>query len=432
MRRIALVSSVLLVAIVVAFIAVRLRATEDVHGSASVEFVPPVHRVSTVRKPAQTTWITYGFDPGRRRVSPSLLRPPFRRVWTFHARALLEFPPAVAGGRIYLPVFDGRFYALDARNGRVLWKRRLLRCVWDTPALARGLLVLTSINRLGSCNRRTETLGGDLTAFRARDGRVRWNVPLAPTESSPLVLDGVVYVGDWDGWLSAYELSSGRLRWRQRIGGAIKGSVAYADDRLYVGAYDGHVYCFDLGGHELWRSSAQPSLSGALGNFYSTPSVAYGRVYIGSTGGKVYSFGALSGKLRWSYSTGAYVYSSPAVWKGLVLIGSYDHYFYALDAATGAVRWRFRANGRISGAATVLDGFVYFSTLADRAYVLDALRGGLVWSFPDGKYSPAVDDGARVYLVGYGRLFALVPVRPARPAAGRASIPARPAARKRG
>ena len=36
--------------------------------------------------------------------------------------------------------------------------------------------------------------------------------------------------------------------------------------------------------------------SAASGTFYSTPAVAYGRVYIGSTDGKVYSFGASSGE----------------------------------------------------------------------------------------------------------------------------------------
>jgi FOG: WD40-like repeat len=77
-------------------------------------------------------------------------------------------------------------------------------------------------------------------------------------------------------------------------------------------------------------------------------------VYIGSTDGKVYSFGASTGKLRWSHSTGGYVYASPAVWNGLVFAGSYSGRFYAFDAATGAERWSFDAHGPISGSATVI------------------------------------------------------------------------------
>jgi hypothetical protein len=147
---------------------------------------------------------------------------------------------------------------------------------------------------------------------------------------------------------------------------------------------------------------------GGGGTFYSTPAVAYGRVYIGSTDGKVYSFGARSGRLRWSHSTGGYVYASPAVWHRLVLVGSYDHTFYAFDAATGDVRWSFRANGPISGSATVLDDVVYFSTFAKRTYALAAATGRLLWTWPDGKYSPVVSDGRRVYLTGLGRLYGLV------------------------
>ena len=75
---------------------------------------------------------------------------------------------------------------------------------------------------------------------------------------------------------------------------------------------------------------------GSAGNFYATPALAYGRVYVGATDGKVYSFGASSGKLRWSQSTGGYVYSSAAVWRERVYVGSYSHTFFCLDAATGA------------------------------------------------------------------------------------------------
>ncbi|MGD0273221.1 MAG: hypothetical protein ABSB96_05800 [Gaiellaceae bacterium] len=91
---------------------------------------------------------------------------------------------------------------------------------------------------------------------------------------------------------------------------------------------------------------------------------------------------------------------------------------------------------RISGAATVLDGLVYFSTLSGRTYALGGRSARLVWSTADGKYSPVVDDGVRVYLVGYGRLQALIPVRRAsatsrsRLNSATASIPTRAPARK--
>jgi len=161
-------------------------------------------------------------------------------------------------------------------------------------------------------------------------------------------------------------------------------------------------------GRVLWRASARSRL-GSRASFYSTPAVAYGRVYLGSTDGSVYSFGAASGRLRWSHRTRGYVYGSPAVWRQRILVGSYDGRFYALDAATGRVRWSFEAGAPISGSASVLGRIVYFSTLGERTFALDAATGRELWRFPDGKYSPAVSDGRRLYLTGYSHLYALGP-----------------------
>ena len=121
----------------------------------------------------------------------------------------------------------------------------------------------------------------------------------------------------------------------------------------------------------------------------------------------MYSFGATTGKLRWSHSTGSYVYSSPAVWHKRVYAGSYSHRFFCMDAATGNILWQFNANGPISGSPTVMDGVVYFATLKQRTYGLDALTGKQLWSWNDGKYSPIVADQKRVYLVGYARVYGL-------------------------
>ena len=54
------------------------------------------------------------------------------------------------------------------------------------------------------------------------------------------------------------------------------------------------------------------------GNFYSTPAVAYGRVYIGNTDRKVYSFVAGTGQVAWTYTMPDWAYGSPAVSSGRV------------------------------------------------------------------------------------------------------------------
>jgi len=345
-------------------------------------------------------WPTYGADNRRTRsVTAWGVRPPFRRLWTFHGRTLLEFPPVAGYGLLYEESFDGKIHALDPATGKQRWSYASRRCGWSSPALARGRVFATFIGD-PHCSR----LGyGEIAAFSARTGRLRWHHIVDQTESSPLVAGGTVYFGDTDGRVYAFSAATGAERWSFTAGGPVKASPALYGGRLFVGDYGGDFYALAAGtGQLLWRS-------GGHGNFYSGPSVADGRVFVGSTDHGVYAFSARTGQELWRFGTGGYVYASPAVWHGLVLVGSYDNTFYAIDAATGALRWAFHAYGGITGPASVIDGVVYVATLAHRTYALDAATGRLMETWRDGEYAAAVAAGKRLYLIGAGRIYALAP-----------------------
>jgi outer membrane protein assembly factor BamB len=383
-------------------------ASRDIRGSSTVEFVPTEIAPPQPKEPG-VAWPTYGYDPERLRfVNGSSLAPPFRRIWTFHARNLVEFPPVIAYGRLFFANNSGAMFAIGTRNGRKAWEYDSHRCLAASPAVDRHVVYETFMNA-PPCNRTSgPKLTGEVVAFAVGTGRVIWRRTIGPSESSPVVVGATVFVGDWDGHVWALRRRTGKTRWVTKLHGQVKGGVAISGNRLYVGDYSSRVYGLNAtSGRVLWQTSAQPRF-GHAGTFYATPSVAYGRVYVGATDGKMYSFGATSGKLRWSTSTGGYVYSSAAVWRDRVFAGSYSRTFYCFDAATGAVRWKFKANGPISGSPTIIAGRVYFATLTRRTYALDARTGHLVWTFPDGKYSPVVADSKRLYLVGYAKIYGLV------------------------
>ena len=420
MKRAALAAAVLLLVAggaAAAYVIHKQRESRDVRGSSTEEFVTTE---APVPKPPRRTknaivWPTYGYSDRRQRVSPFALRPPFRRVWTFRARQLLEFPPAIAYGRLYVANNSGVMLAVNAKTGRRAWRKRIGRCVAASPAVHRHVVFQAFLNR-PPCNSDAKPgrLEGEVIAFASGFGKIRWRTRIGPTESSPLVAYRRVYVGDWRGRVYALDERSGRVRWTFQAKGRIKGAVARVGRRLYVGTYSGRLYALDaITGRKVWEARSQDRLGGR-GQFYSTPTAAYGRIYIGSTDGKVYSFGGASGELRWSHGTGGYVYASPAVWNKTVFIGSYSRRVYALDAATGDVRWRVQTNGKISGSPTVMAGVVYVATLAGRTYALRARDGRVLWTYPDGKYTPVVADRDRLYLVGNARLYGLVEARTVR------------------
>ena len=410
-RRILIVLAVLVLAVLGAGLAYYLHVkheSRDIHGSSTVEFVTTQATPPVAKEPG-IAWPTYGRIPERTRVAVGVtLAPPFKTVWGFHARSLVEFPPAIGYGRLFFATNNGVLYAIGARNGKRAWKYVSHRCVAASPALDHHIVYMSFLNT-PPCNRPpSPSLNGEVVALSVGTGRVLWRRTIGPSESSPVVVGASVYVGDWNGRVWALRRRTGQVSWVTRLAGQVKGGVAISGRHAFVGDYSGHVYELSAAsGAVQWTAAAQPRLGG-LGRFYATPAVAYGRVYVGATDGKIYSYGAASGQLRWSSSTGGYVYSSAAVWRDRVYAGSYSHDFYCLDAATGKTLWTFTANGPISGSPTVIAGRVYFATLAGTTYGLDARTGRQVWTFPDGKYSPVVADSERLYLVGYGKVYGLV------------------------
>jgi len=65
---------------------------------------------------------------------------------------------------------------------------------------------------------------------------------------------------------------------------------------------------------------------------WSSPAIAYNRVFIGSNDNKLYCLNANTGVKIWDYSTGGKVWSSPTVADGKVYVGSNNGKVYCLDA----------------------------------------------------------------------------------------------------
>ena len=195
----------------------------------------------------------------------------------------------------------------------------------------------------------------------------------------------MLYFGTEGGGLYALYAKTGRVKWKATTGGAdqgVAGALGQHALRRRLQRPDVRVLGEDRAG-----SAGRPAPPGskfgfAAGRFYSTPAVGFGRVFAGNTDGKVYSFGAKTGELAWSKSTGGYVYSSPAIVNvaGIgptVYIGSYDGNLYALDARTGSMRWSHAgAAGRISGGVSVVGRVAYYADLDSKSTFGADIRTG--------------------------------------------------------
>jgi polyvinyl alcohol dehydrogenase (cytochrome) len=197
---------------------------------------------------------------------------------------------------------------------------------------------------------------------------------------TPVVGNGLVYVGSWDGRMYALRESDGSPVWSfatetitldscsETYG--IDSTAALVDGRLYFGTSTCTIYSLDAAtGNEVWRTRvADPQQAFHL---WSSPLVFDGKIYIGLAShcvnpcvrGRVVCLSAATGQVLWTFntapegSTGAAVWSSLAIDSGrrmvYVTTGNYctgeDTYgdsILALNSDTGLLIWQYKNSAR--------------------------------------------------------------------------------------
>lgn len=84
---------------------------------------------------------------------------------------------------------------------------------------------------------------GERSSPATGGGKLRWRYPTeAFVYSSPAVVNGVVYVGSYDGYVYALNASNGTLLWRYLTGNGVYSSPVVVNGVVYVGSLDDYVY----------------------------------------------------------------------------------------------------------------------------------------------------------------------------------------------
>jgi outer membrane protein assembly factor BamB len=198
-----------------------------------------------------------------------------RRMWVAHGPlGGYGFGLAVADGVVYVGGNDidgtSPVYAYDAATGGLVWRTNTGAGVDGTPAVARG----------------TVYVGSDrFYALDARTGRIRWTAETGGVSSSAAVADGVVYIGSADGIVFAFEADTGEQLWMASAGGNISSgqTAIVANGVVYIGTIEDVLFAFDAAtGDQLW--------SFQMGNAARKESVVNGTLYATSFDTNLYAF----------------------------------------------------------------------------------------------------------------------------------------------
>lgn len=234
---------------------------------------------------------------------------------------------------------------------------------------------------------------GTVYALDARDGSVRWRVPVpgCPATQPPVVADGVVYISvvgfncGPSGWIYALRASDGSLVWRTPIERFVTPALAFADGVLFAGsstypafhevAYLTAIRATD--GARLWRITTDQ---------YATVASAGGGVIYLTEGAGVEARRASDGTRLWRFQAGAGVINGPVVSGDTMYVTDAHGAVYGVRASDGATLWTYRTSAPGASAAflgwpVVAGGRLWFG-IGDLLAALDAHTGAPLLPIP--------------------------------------------------
>lgn len=288
----------------------------------------------------------------------------------------------VADGLAYALGTMGRLSCLDAKSGKVVWEKDLLRKyrfempIWGiaaSPILEGGLLIVPTSN---------SEFGAYLAAFEARTGELRWQAfNDRGNYSAPIVIDqaGQRVLVAWTGdRIIGVAPATGKLLWQhpfkpKNMPLGVASPVLHEDKLLFSGFYDGslllRLHQDELGVSQVWRRRGQNERrTDALHSIISTPLIQDGHIYGTCSYGELRCLQLSDGKRVWEDLSAV----PKARWSTIHFVPNGDRTFM------------FNERGELLIGKLSPKGF----TQLDRGQLIQPTReqlnrrGGVCWSHP--------------------------------------------------
>ena len=279
-------------------------------------------------------------------------------------------------------------YAVRVKDGEELWR-------FPEKASSKLLFnsnpVFTSDGQLliGSS-------GTDHSLFRVdpETGKDNWSFSDAADQwvASPLVVGDIVYAPNADGYLYVFDLAQDdkdKLVTRVELGGKLWSQPVSDGNYVYVPSLDHHLHAVNM---QTYEARLLAEFDGAVSG---TPAIGDGRLYIGTFGQTINAIDTSDGSIAWSKPTKSWVWGGPLLDNGILYFGDLDGNFYAINAADGTpAADSTKPDDAILATPLLLNGQVIFVSESGNIYSLVPGENALSIERLDGKlYTAAVLSG---------------------------------------
>ena len=260
---------------------------------------------------------------------------------------------AAENGLLLVATYAGEVMALSKDSGDELWRKQLPGEVVSAPRTNGNVVAAQTVN-------------GKLFALDAKTGEQLWfydNPPPVLTlrgTPSPIVTDTAIYSGFSNGRVMAFNPANGLILWEQRVASPkgrselermvdIHSSPLIKDGVIYVGTYQGRISALARGtGKPIWGEDGSTSENLALSG---------DKLFVAHTDGKLVAYNSVTGEQLWSNEKMLRrMLNGPQVFGDYVAVVDFKGYMHVVNQSDGEFVARTRVDRKGARAPMLTDG----------------------------------------------------------------------------
>lgn len=288
--------------------------------------------------------------------------------WTFTTNGRVIAAPVIQNDTLFIGSLDGYFYAIDATTGNEIWKYNTANEIRTTAVIYNNeIICFESGNTMFGLDLNGNLLWSQVIYNGALiNEHDQWDV----FRSSPTLNDSIAYIGSEEGKVVGVNIISGEIVYTAQTPQAnatIETTPAIYNNKIFIGDWLGVFSVFNLETSELvWQYDTKNDNTYSWVNaIVSQPLIYRDTLYFGGRNSNLYALNPETGEKIWMYHQPGdmWLFGGPVVSEDVLYVGSsYQQVLYAFNPNKSELFWETKVYGLNYGNPVVHDDYVIVGT----------------------------------------------------------------------
>ncbi|MEP5611089.1 MAG: PQQ-binding-like beta-propeller repeat protein [Cyclobacteriaceae bacterium] len=334
--------------------------------------------------------------------------------WKFESGARVIASPVEKDGNVYVGNEAGIFHAIETSTGKEKWKIETNGNIQAKALIVDDNVFFESANIFylvkstsGKVIWKFDTEMSPLS-FTYKEKTHHYKIdPFDDKRSGGTLVDGVIYVGSGNGMLYGLDAKTGEvlLSIKSEDDSPIRSSPLVSNGKLFFGDWNGVIYCYELITEKLlWKKKTYRGEKpyGTFGGVVSEFTEYNGLLFFGARNHMLNVLLAETGEKEWTYTDpdGGWMIGDPIIFKDTLYLGGSDNFsMYAFQPNVGRPLWSQNGKKNIYTKPILTEDWLLYTagngydwTETGKLFLLNRMTGEEVAGFetPNGVFSSPV------------------------------------------